>query len=85
MVILTGSARVNGVNKAKDIEGIFTRGKYLIFIYYTGQCSIDKTTPSREFRGIPVLVTGYSCLRAKIFLALISQKSIVALFKKTLV
>lgn len=31
MVILTGSARVNGVNKAKDIEGIFTRGKYLDF------------------------------------------------------
>lgn len=35
MVILTESDRANRVNKAKDIEGIFSRGKYPIFIYIT--------------------------------------------------
>lgn len=57
----------------------------IYFLYYIGQCPIDKNTLSRQFRGIPLLVTEYGCLRAKIFLALISQKIIVALFKQTLV
>lgn len=57
-----------------------------MFIFYItpGQCSIDKIILNRWFRGIPLLVTEYGYLRAKIFLAPTSQKVIVTLFKQTL-